>query len=286
MEELKYFGEKSQQIEPSSFKAFGIQVDSRYGHMREIVEMMNFARMSAIEGVHLFVKEVFYDSNNSTCSIELSDDIQDRLDCDVAKEVYRCAMQTISQFVWDGVYQHGIPLQEAECAELEAAESRRSALASRVDSDQTAMQMPSPETAIMNLDTPPNFPYQMFMDKLETKLSNMRVLAPDKTVEAQFEDVDWSAIQFGQPNAEKVPEEVEVIFKKLDTTNLVSQRADFSAKGIARYRYQDVDNQDHLFERECEIKGRVIYQQYPLGEDSRAMIEDCEFEEFSMRFQD
>ena len=43
----EFFGEKSHQIEPSALEAFGVTIDSRYGQARELIELMNFAKLLA-----------------------------------------------------------------------------------------------------------------------------------------------------------------------------------------------------------------------------------------------
>jgi len=38
----EFFGEKSHQTEPSALEAFGVTIQSRYGHAHELIELMNF----------------------------------------------------------------------------------------------------------------------------------------------------------------------------------------------------------------------------------------------------
>jgi hypothetical protein len=42
-----YFGEKSQQVEPSCLTVFGIPISSRYGEAGELIELMRFAELAA-----------------------------------------------------------------------------------------------------------------------------------------------------------------------------------------------------------------------------------------------
>jgi len=67
----QYFGEKSQQVDPSAFTAFGIEMESRYGFVDEIIEMMRFAELAARSNVAHYVKRVFYNSKMNDCAIEL-----------------------------------------------------------------------------------------------------------------------------------------------------------------------------------------------------------------------
>ena len=43
----EFFGEKSQQIEPSALEAFGVMIHSRYGQAYELIELMSFAKLLA-----------------------------------------------------------------------------------------------------------------------------------------------------------------------------------------------------------------------------------------------
>ena len=100
-----YFGEKSQQIEPSVLDAFGVTISSRYGQSNELIEMMQFAEIIALKKVSHFVRGVAYDSKAYNCSIELDPSI---LEGDpVAEIILEAATETIGQFDWFGTVHHG-----------------------------------------------------------------------------------------------------------------------------------------------------------------------------------
>jgi len=107
---VDYFGEKTHQVSADSMTAFGISVMTRYGKADELVEMINFAKLAALEGLHTLVKEVFYDSQASLCTIELFDESLWLTAQGIA--LRSCAAKSIRQFQWDGVINHGLDLLE------------------------------------------------------------------------------------------------------------------------------------------------------------------------------
>lgn len=64
-----WFSEKGSQIEPSCMVAFGINIQSRYGKVSEIAEMMQFAKRAAEFGVASYIDSVFFDSKSCSCTI-------------------------------------------------------------------------------------------------------------------------------------------------------------------------------------------------------------------------
>src|SRR5690606_17712676 len=102
---MSYFDEKARQSSIDSLEAFGISLLSRYARAGEMVEMLEFAELVAERGYHHLVSSVFYDSQACICSFTLADDA-DPLS-DNGEAVRQCAIQTISQFDWDGTVYHG-----------------------------------------------------------------------------------------------------------------------------------------------------------------------------------
>ncbi len=109
---MDYFGEKTHQVSADSLTAFGINLMTRYGKASELVEMINFAKLAAQHGLHTLVKEIFYDSQASLCTIELFD--EGLWICEEGATLRECAAKSIRQFQWDGTVAHGLDLLEDE----------------------------------------------------------------------------------------------------------------------------------------------------------------------------
>ena len=77
-----------------------------------MVEMINFAKLSAMGELHTLVKEVFYDSKACLCTIELFDEGQ--WSSPQGRALLECAKQSIGQFQWNGTIGHGIHLLDAD----------------------------------------------------------------------------------------------------------------------------------------------------------------------------
>ncbi len=101
----EWFGEKTAQVEPATFSAFGIAITSRYGKAHEMAEMLTFARLAAVKDFAHYVKEIYYDSKATLCTFELQSSVKD---CDpVARQLHLLAKESISQFQWFDVVDHG-----------------------------------------------------------------------------------------------------------------------------------------------------------------------------------
>ena len=100
-----WFREKGQQVTPATIVAFGIPIQSRYGKAREIVEMLEFAKLAAESGIAGYVSSVFYDSNSCCCEIELNEGAERQ--AIVLNAIYECADQTLSQYTDDLGYIRG-----------------------------------------------------------------------------------------------------------------------------------------------------------------------------------
>ncbi len=105
----KWFEEKSSQVSPSSVLAFGITLSSRYGHVDELIEMMEFAKLCAVKKVENYVKSVFYNSKSGQCSFELDPSVQQG--DSVAEILYGVALETIGYFDWFDSVEYGKPMQ-------------------------------------------------------------------------------------------------------------------------------------------------------------------------------
>lgn len=102
---MSYFDEKSHQLGAGDCKAFGIQLVTRYAKAIEMAEMLNFARLVAQQRLHPFVEEVFYDSNACCCTFTLVPSLDPY--SDAGEKIRQCALNSISQFDWNGTVHHG-----------------------------------------------------------------------------------------------------------------------------------------------------------------------------------
>lgn len=105
-----WFGEKSSEIDPCTLTAFGIEISSRYGKMHELTEMMGFCGECARRKVENYVRKVFYDSKAAICTFEIDPAVRE--DDAVAAAIFAGASETISQFLWFDLVQHGGPLKK------------------------------------------------------------------------------------------------------------------------------------------------------------------------------
>jgi len=94
-----WVSDKGRHVEPSSLVAFGIPIDSRYGKVWEIVEMLAFAHLVAQAGVAGYVDSVFFDSQSGCCTVQLKPGAERHPD--VAMTIGECGDRTLSQFTMD-----------------------------------------------------------------------------------------------------------------------------------------------------------------------------------------
>ncbi len=101
------FDEKARQVSPSSFVAFGIQVESRYGKCSELAELLAFAQAAALASVAHCVNEAFYDSKASICSFELEESVREG--SEVEATLLGIAHRTVRHLAWfgDEHFDHG-----------------------------------------------------------------------------------------------------------------------------------------------------------------------------------
>jgi hypothetical protein len=87
-----------------------LDISSRYDKADEIVELIGFAQRIAEKKVTPYVKRAFYDSKANLCSIELAPTVHEG-DA-VADAIFEAATQTITQFVWFDIVEHGVPAEK------------------------------------------------------------------------------------------------------------------------------------------------------------------------------
>lgn len=99
---MDYFGEKSGQVFPGDLVAFGIKVWSRYGKAWELIEMLGLAQDLAEAGLHIHVRQMFYDSQAYICSFELSEGLSDEDN----ERILSLALDRLDQFEFNGLVYH------------------------------------------------------------------------------------------------------------------------------------------------------------------------------------
>jgi hypothetical protein len=98
--------ERAPQLDTPAMTAFGIRIASRHADAQEMAELIAFARAAACANVNMFVTEAFYDSRASCCHFTLSPLIASA-GAASAQALLDAALQTISQFQWQGLIHHG-----------------------------------------------------------------------------------------------------------------------------------------------------------------------------------
>lgn len=102
---MSIWQDSKSQLSTSSLTAFGIEICTRHSKAYELVEMINFCMLAAERGLEDKVIRVFYDSNSCCCNFELSPGIEPYDEIDQA--LHSLAKETIGQFEWNGVIDHG-----------------------------------------------------------------------------------------------------------------------------------------------------------------------------------
>jgi len=92
--------------------AYGIEISSRDNRESQIQEMANFAEASYERSLASYVKSLFYDSKSNCCSFEFIQGVDQY--GPIAGELLEIARETIGQFEWFGVIEHGVPLGAIE----------------------------------------------------------------------------------------------------------------------------------------------------------------------------
>lgn len=93
---MNYFEEKSFQVEPTVLKAFGIEIESRYGKSHELIEMLTFCEKLANNDLS-GIKKIFYDSKECICTFEFEFSF---LSDNEEKLMIKLAKESITQFFW------------------------------------------------------------------------------------------------------------------------------------------------------------------------------------------
>lgn len=92
------YSEKVHQVVPAQLSAFGIEICSRYGKCDEIIGMLRFCQMAAIEAVAHYVKEVNYDSKACVCSFVLDDAVAEG--GEIEQALFAIAQKSFTHFYW------------------------------------------------------------------------------------------------------------------------------------------------------------------------------------------
>ncbi|GMO43862.1 MAG: hypothetical protein Pg6C_05740 [Treponemataceae bacterium] len=93
-----FWKEDTQQVSPSSFEAFGIHIESRYGRSNEIREMLDFAEKASEIGINNNISHLFFDSKAQTCFIETA---EEKISDELNSKIQWAARRTLSQFQWN-----------------------------------------------------------------------------------------------------------------------------------------------------------------------------------------
>ena len=109
---MGYCNDSKNSVTEGSMTACGINICTRHGKANELAEMLNFCVAASRANLESKVVSLFYDSNSCSCSFELASAV-DPYDDD-GKAILEIARQTIAQFEWDGLVEHGAPLDDME----------------------------------------------------------------------------------------------------------------------------------------------------------------------------
>jgi hypothetical protein len=96
-------------VSVDSLNAYGINISTRHGKAYELAEMLNFCVAIAKKELQSRVVSLFYDSNSCCCNFELCPSVE-QFD-EVADEILNTALETIGQFEWFGIIEHGAPME-------------------------------------------------------------------------------------------------------------------------------------------------------------------------------
>lgn len=104
MTKLKdWYGEKTQQVSPDKLMAFGIKIDSRYGKVNEMIEMLKFVSAASVSNICHYIQELFYDTKSCCCFFKLHPDVEEG--DPIWALILQLAKNSISQFqLFDDVY--------------------------------------------------------------------------------------------------------------------------------------------------------------------------------------
>ena len=102
-------GRQQHEVEPNELVAFNIRLKSRFGEARELIELLNFARLLKQRNLDGYVLMAEYDSKASDCRFTLIPGLPPSHPTALA--VLGVASETISQILWDGTVHHGKPME-------------------------------------------------------------------------------------------------------------------------------------------------------------------------------
>lgn len=97
-------------VSETAMTANGIYISTRHGRATKLAEMLNFCVLAAKQGLNSKVISLFYDTNSCSCSFELDPSVEEYDEVDTT--LLAVARQTICQFEWSGIVNHGAPLYD------------------------------------------------------------------------------------------------------------------------------------------------------------------------------
>lgn len=111
------------EIIPYELTVFGVKIFSRYGLYSETIQMMEFVSELHTNGLSELVKELFYDSNCSTCNFTFYTDFE-KISPGFRKGILDIALKHLAQFEWNGDMKHSWVHEMAEAKYLESLEDK------------------------------------------------------------------------------------------------------------------------------------------------------------------
>ena len=94
--DLEFSAEKKPEITPFCFAVYGLSIESRYGKLDEVFEMIAFVKLAIHYCVNHYVDSLFYDSKSGICNIELID--RKLIDPDDEDIIFKIAKSSLSLF--------------------------------------------------------------------------------------------------------------------------------------------------------------------------------------------
>lgn len=92
------YSEKGNQLTPSALSALGIQIESRYGKISEMIDMLRFVELAASRAIAHYVTRISFDSKHGSCSFVLSEHV--RQGSEIERELFMTANECFTGFQW------------------------------------------------------------------------------------------------------------------------------------------------------------------------------------------
>lgn len=106
-----WFCDKPYQIDVHTIKAFGIEIMSRYGVAKEVIQMLGFCEALAEYGLSDFVEGCFYDGQSQCCVVTLHDEGPEHNGgpaWQFIHEIARIASMHLTQYDIEGIVGHKV----------------------------------------------------------------------------------------------------------------------------------------------------------------------------------